>query len=267
MGVELSGMDFSVNLELSNSPLPLVVEDISKGQRLPKPPPGLTSTSRAFFITNSTMAKDLPYFKFHVSEWISGNISLQDPYLQGVFINICCYYWSRSGNLLLSEIKQRLFNVKPNAFSSLQESGFLVVKRGIISIKFLDEQMGERVAKSASLSKNGKLGGRPKKAKALTPESNIEKRREEETRKEERERREYGITHENFIVVKAKYITEAPVRINGKDGLIAYMAENQTVLNMPEHGEKFMRWAKGKVFNELAHVQNSYAKYIEKQYQ
>lgn len=94
---------------------------------------------------------------------------------------------------------------------------------------------------------------------------------EGETKGNEVETREkgkaYGLTHDNFVIVKPKYATDKLCRINGKAGLIEYMEANQTVLNMPEHGEKFMRWAKGKVFNELSHVQNTYTKYIEKQYQ
>lgn len=76
----------------------------------------------------------------------------------------------------------------------------------------------------------------------------------------------YGEPHAHFILVKSKYLSDQTARINGKAGLIAYMEENQTILNSPEYGDKFMRSANSKVFNELSHVQNAYSRYIEKQY-
>lgn len=76
----------------------------------------------------------------------------------------------------------------------------------------------------------------------------------------------FGPTHSHFVVVKSKYLHEATARINGKVGLIEYMEHNQTVLNLPEHADKFMRANNGKVFNELSHLQNAYSLYIEKQY-
>jgi len=52
--------------------------------------------------------KELPYFKFNSSEWINGAITLEDLQAQGLFINICAYYWFNSGCLKLSEIKRRV---------------------------------------------------------------------------------------------------------------------------------------------------------------
>lgn len=76
----------------------------------------------------------------------------------------------------------------------------------------------------------------------------------------------YGPTHSHFVIVKSKYLHEQTCRINGKAGLIEYMEANQTVLNLPHHGDKFMRANNGKVFNELSHLQNAYSLYIEKQF-
>lgn len=216
------------------------------------------------------MAKDLPYFKFHAAEWINGNITLEEIYTQGIFINACSYYWFRSGSLTIEELKRRLPKIKPTAFQSLIKNGIIEVIDGNIKIKFLDEQLAERDQTSRINSMNGALGGRPKKATALFSESETKPKqkplREEKKREEKSERREHGITHEHFIIVKGKYLQEQSVRINGKSGLIEYMVENQTVLNLPEHAEKFMRHNKGKVYNELSHVQNAYSKYVENQF-
>jgi len=214
------------------------------------------------------MAKELPYFKFHVSEWINGNITLEDYYTQGVFTNICAYYWFRSGNLTITELKRRLSKVKPTAFDSLIESGIISIENDFLHIAFLDEQLSERSGKSVINKANGSLGGRPKKTETKpngliseTETKPIERREEQE----KSERREYGPNHSHFVVVKAKYISETTCRINGKAGLIEYMEANQTILNMPEYGDKFMRNNNGKVFNELSHLQNAYSKFIELQ--
>lgn len=158
------------------------------------------------------MAKDLPYFKFDVSEYINGNITLEDFYTQGVFINVCAFYWFRSGKVTLSEIKRRLSKVKPAAFEKLIQSDLIKVTDDKISISFLDEQLHERVNISVTNSQNGKLGGRPKKTEekptALIPEtetipkkSNIEgeESREEKKRKEERETADAIFSDELFV--------------------------------------------------------------------
>lgn len=92
-----------------------------------------------------------------------------------------------------------------------------------------------------------------------------EKRRETEVEVKVKQKA-FGPPHSHFVVVKSKYLHEATARINGKAGLIEYMEHNQTVLNLPEHADKFMRANNGKVFNELSHLQNAYSLYIEKQY-
>jgi hypothetical protein len=150
------------------------------------------------------MAKDLPYFKFTVSEYINGNITLEDFYTQGVFINVCAFYWFKSGKVTLSEIKRRLSKAKPKSFDTLIENNLIKIEGDNIRITFLDEQLNERGHVSVTNSENGKLGGRgnkksENKATALENESepipkksNIEERREEEKKKREEENREEG---------------------------------------------------------------------------
>jgi len=53
------------------------------------------------------MAKDLPYFKFYSSEWNDGDITLEDMKTQGVFINVCSYYWSRGCHLEQPKLYKR----------------------------------------------------------------------------------------------------------------------------------------------------------------
>ena len=49
------------------------------------------------------MAKDLPYFKFFVSEWNDGDITLEDFQTQGLFVNLCAYYWSNECEITLTK--------------------------------------------------------------------------------------------------------------------------------------------------------------------
>jgi hypothetical protein len=114
------------------------------------------------------MAKELPYFKFIVSEWLNGSITLEDYETQGLFINICAYYWNKEGDITITEIKRRLKDMKPTAFDSLIKTGIISSnKNDKLTIKFLDEQLTERKGVSQINSQNGKLGGRPKKIEPL----------------------------------------------------------------------------------------------------
>ena len=105
------------------------------------------------------MAKNLPYFKFITTEWLTGDITFEDLCTQGLFINVCALYWQRDGKLTTDEINRRYKN--PELLKSLI-GRYIKVKSGFISIKFLDEQFDEFEFISKRNSKNGKSGGRPK---------------------------------------------------------------------------------------------------------
>lgn len=108
------------------------------------------------------MAKDLPYFKFFVSEWNDGDITLEDYKIQGLFINVCAYYWSRECDLdYTTLLKKFKHNVKD--INNIIESNLVKLDGDKILINFLDEQMNERKSKSLINRENGKKGGRPKK--------------------------------------------------------------------------------------------------------
>lgn len=136
------------------------------------------------------MAKELPYFKFTVAEWLTGDIVYENFSVQGLFINICAIYWQREGELSIDDINKRFKN--PPELKELS-GRFFSLDGGLISIAFLDEQFQERKRLSSSNSANGKKGVLAKAAKKqgiqATPKrplsegqaksSNIEKRREE----------------------------------------------------------------------------------------
>jgi len=106
--------------------------------------------------------KELPYFKFTVADWLTGDIIFESLEAQGLFINICAIYWQRNGKLTVEDIKKRYKN--QNCLNELIGQ-FLICEDGNISIKFLDNQLTERSKQSIQNSINGSLGGAGKHEK------------------------------------------------------------------------------------------------------
>jgi hypothetical protein len=107
------------------------------------------------------MAKNFPYFKFVVTEWLTGDIVYEEMDTQGLFVNICAIYWQRDGRLTIDDVNKRYKN--PELLAKLTD-GFLDVTDGEISIKFLDEQLANAAELSKTYAGNGAKGGRPKKS-------------------------------------------------------------------------------------------------------
>ena len=103
------------------------------------------------------MAKELPFFKFNVSEWLTGDISYESYELQGLFIKVCAEYWNRNNNMTLESAKQR--TKQPKLIDQLVEKGYIRKKRNSIFISFLDEERESIEAKSLKLSTAGRKGG------------------------------------------------------------------------------------------------------------
>jgi hypothetical protein len=106
------------------------------------------------------MAKELPYFKFEPSEWITGNITLCSMEAQGLFVNLCAYYWIKDGNISLTNAKQR-FSKCDALFEQLISNGILTLNNiendiDVICIKFLDEQRDKFIDIVAKRSEAGK---------------------------------------------------------------------------------------------------------------
>ena len=117
------------------------------------------------------MAKDLPYFKFFCSEWNDGDITLEDYELQGLFINICSYYWSNECELELKKIQKKFKDTE--SINRLIDSELIKVHNGIISINFLDEQRDERLERSKIRSKGGKASAEKRRLAKIEQNTNI----------------------------------------------------------------------------------------------
>jgi hypothetical protein len=90
------------------------------------------------------MAKDLPYFKFFCSEWNDGDITLETFEHQGLFINICSYYWSNECNLHLDKLLKRFRGSEELIDDLITANLFKINEDRTISITFLDEQAKDR---------------------------------------------------------------------------------------------------------------------------
>lgn len=108
------------------------------------------------------MGKEIPYFKFYINEWINGDITLEEIEIQGVFINVCCYYWSKDCDINIINLKKK-FRQYQDQIDYLIQLDILKIKSDKIIIEFLDEQFNSKEVQKITNRKNGLLGGRPKK--------------------------------------------------------------------------------------------------------
>jgi len=110
------------------------------------------------------MAKELPYFKFYIGEWLNGDITLEEFECQGLFINICAYYWQKDGEITLSFLRKR-FRGYDDQIDALISAKAIKIAKDEVIISFLDEQMESKEIQKITNQKNGLKGGRPKKEK------------------------------------------------------------------------------------------------------
>ena len=138
------------------------------------------------------MAKDLPYFKFFCSEWNDGDITLETFEHQGLFINICSYYWSNECDLHLDKLLKRFRGSDELIDDLITANLFKINEDRTISITFLDEQAKDRGKLCNQNSINAKKRWEKKRkesekdatASNSHSENNAIKKREEEIRKE-----------------------------------------------------------------------------------
>jgi len=150
------------------------------------------------------MAKDLPYFKFFCSEWSDGDVTLESYEAQGLFINICSYYWSNECIVTYKKLLKKFRGYELILDQLKNENIFKLNKDETICISFLDEQQNERNEKSKIKSRGGKASAEARKLKkeqkvntSLTENEHVlnscstesqllreEKRREEKIREE-----------------------------------------------------------------------------------
>ena len=76
--------------------------------------------------------------------------------VQGAFMKICCYYWSKECNVSRDQIK----SLVPKHWSDLIDKNLLKVDGDQIRIKWLDEQYEERKEAHIKRVNAGRKGGK-----------------------------------------------------------------------------------------------------------
>lgn len=160
------------------------------------------------------MAKDLPYFKFFCSEWNDGDITLESWEYQGLFINICSYYWSNECNVSFDKLLKRFRGCEDIINDLNAESLIKITNDRMLSITFLDEQQEERQKTSKKNSEAGKLsalkrwGGKEKvtPVKITLNESVTIKRREEERREDKINKTKEQLFLEDWNELRLKHL-------------------------------------------------------------
>ena len=119
---------------------------------------------------------NLPYFKFTVNDWITGDITSEDYAVQGLFINLCAYYWSKNCDVTFRKVYKH-FKGEEKGLNTLIIEGLINNPENNpaqnLTIKFLDNQITQRKSKADTSRKNGKKGGRPKHEKTQKEPSGL----------------------------------------------------------------------------------------------
>ena len=111
------------------------------------------------------MAKELPYFKFNVSEWLLGRISDENYRVQGLFLSACCHYWHKECTITTAELNKKLGKTNTKL---LVNSKFIFESDGDIIIPFLDEQRMELTDLQRKRVEAGRRGGKAKGKQSLS---------------------------------------------------------------------------------------------------
>lgn len=96
------------------------------------------------------MEQSLPFWKFYPVEWNKGDITLCTLSAQGLFTNICSFYWMRLGDITLKQINRKFPNNENLLKELINEEILRVMEDGHVRIHFLDEQllaMGQTTSK------------------------------------------------------------------------------------------------------------------------
>ena len=98
---------------------------------------------------------ELPYFKFFPNQWLTGTIAFQDLAVQGAFMRVCCFYWSKGCKVSDDELKA----ITGTYYKTLIDTKLIKCNKSKIVIKWLDEQHKERTTAHSKRVEAGSKGG------------------------------------------------------------------------------------------------------------
>jgi uncharacterized protein YdaU (DUF1376 family) len=121
------------------------------------------------------MNSKLPYFKFFVSDYLSGNVQGLSHEEQGIFVNLLCLIWKNGGKLKVDEALRRRLRLEEHVFNTCLHvlTGVDVLKNidGFLEVDFINEQLSEREKLREKKVRAGKVSAskRTKSNTCLTP--------------------------------------------------------------------------------------------------
>lgn len=106
------------------------------------------------------MAKELPFFRFTVQDWQNGKVSLESYEIQGLFINVCGYYWINDCTITLAMLRKKFSNAIP-MLEQLIELGIIKHenRHDKVEIEFLNLQYDLLSEKRKRRQEAGSMGG------------------------------------------------------------------------------------------------------------
>ena len=163
------------------------------------------------------MASELPYFRFYVSEWMNGDIDMENFECKGLFIDICSWYWFKDCSVTKAMLEKKYTNVR--LLEILYGSDIIKVCEDDIEIEFLNAQFDilseKRKARQAAGSKGGKQKRSNAKAKL-------------------KQKRSYKYNN--------KYNNKDNINIPALEEFINYAKEKKTDINIESVKLKYESW-------------------------
>jgi hypothetical protein len=141
----------------------------------------------SLFLWRNVLAKELPYFRFYVSEWLNDDISFLPYNVKGVFADVCSLYWFKDCSITKAMLEQRLNDAK-DELEQLYSMGIIKLDDDMqeIRINFLDEQYDVLSDKRKKRVEAGRKGGLRKSsnAKAMLKQSSSYKDKDKDKEKD-----------------------------------------------------------------------------------
>ncbi len=169
------------------------------------------------------MAKELPYFKFFPSEWVTGDITLCTESAQGLFINVCSYYWMKDCSMSLANAKQRFSKHEASLEELLKHDIIKLDSDENILINFLDKQMNEFIDISSKRAMAGSKGGKANAkqmkvfAKAKSSNKDKDKDKDKEVDKEKEKWRTNFEEYKKIVNDAFDKIVNDPVEMKNQE--------------------------------------------------
>lgn len=197
------------------------------------------------------MAKELPYFKFLVSEWLLSRIADESFRIKGLFVDCCAHYWNRDCDISLKEMSKK---IGKNNIKSLENIQIIEIKNDKIYIKFLSNQYAELYETHCRRRDAGSKGGQAKVKPGTKPGLSI-KDKDKEVDKDKKK----------SIIERKQVFLSQITGVNNESIILESKFLNDFLSYWTEHGpnDKKMRYEKQTSFDPSRRM-NTWKTNIEK---